>query len=123
MTHEVIGTCPICSGQLKVTELKCTRCQTILKGQFELSPFCKLPYDQRNFALVFIKNRGNIKEIEKELGISYPTVRNRLDELVVALGFSVNKAPSIDKQDILRQLSEGEITKDEAIKKLTGIEA
>lgn len=122
MQREVIGQCPICSSGLNVTELSCNHCKTKIQGRFELCQFCKLPAEQRAFALVFIKNRGNIKEIEKELGISYPTVRNRLDELVAALGFSVVKAPIIDKQEILKQLAEGQITKDEAIKRLTGLE-
>lgn len=122
MKREVIGRCPICTSSLSVTELSCHTCSTKIQGHFDLCQFCRLPEEQRAFALTFIKNRGNIKEIEKELGISYPTVRNKLDELVYALGFAGTKAPAIDKQEVLRQLADGEITKDEALRKLSGAE-
>lgn len=119
MKREVIGKCPVCGDGLKVTQLSCKRCSTSLHGQFELCKFCKLTEEQKSFAMVFIKNRGNIKEIEKELGISYPTVRNKLDDVVDALGFSVEKKPTIDKKEILQLLSEGQITKEEALKRLS----
>lgn len=120
MPREVLGTCPVCHHALNVTELSCRECHTKIQGHFDLCQFCQLGQEQKQFALVFIKNRGNIKEIEKELGISYPTVRNRLDDLVAALGFVVTKEPVVDKQEILKLLSEGAITKDEALKRLSG---
>ena len=73
------------------------------------------------FVEIFIKNRGNIKEIEKDLGISYPTVRRNLDQVIEALGYSVKpNEEEINKKDILEKLSVGEITPEEALKKLRG---
>jgi hypothetical protein len=119
MKKEVIGKCPVCEENLKVSRLSCKNCGTSIHGEFELCTFCKLSEDHKTFAMVFIKNRGNIKEIEKELGISYPTVRGKLDDVIMALGFSVEKKVQVDKQAILKQLSSGEITKEEALKLLS----
>ncbi|NMB27761.1 MAG: DUF2089 domain-containing protein [Tissierellia bacterium] len=92
MKKEVLGKCPICGEELEVTRLSCNHCHTNIEGDFSLCKFCKLSYEQKNFAEVFIKNRGNIKEIEKELGISYPTVRNKLEDLILALEYkSISK--------------------------------
>ena len=79
MPNEVVGKCPVCNEPLLVSELQCPTCNIKISGQFELCKFCKLPPEQRAFAEVFIKNRGNIREVEKELGISYPTVRGRTE--------------------------------------------
>ena len=117
MNREVIGQCPICGDKLGVSKLHCRGCHTSIEGNFNLCKFCQLDKEQKEFAEVFIKNRGNIKEIEKELGISYPTVKNRLDGLVNALGYS-NPTPSIktDKMEILQKLDSGEISSEEAIR-------
>jgi Uncharacterized protein conserved in bacteria len=117
MKREVPGNCPICGGETKVTEIHCRKCETTLKGEFDLCKFCRLTEQQKYFVEVFIKNRGNIKEIEKELGISYPTVRNKLDEVIFALGHKVEK-PAVNQKDILEKLSRGEISKEEALKLL-----
>ena len=117
MKLEVPGNCPICDGETKVTEIHCKKCDTTIKGKFDLCKFCKFTEQQKYFVEVFIKNRGNIKEIEKELGISYPTVRNKLDEVIFALGHKVEKQ-SVNQKEILEKLSKGEISKDEALKLL-----
>ena len=75
--------------------------------------------EQKYFVEVFIKNRGNIKEIEKELGISYPTVRNKLDKVISDLGHTVKKS-SVNQKEIIEKLRNGEITKEEALKLLKG---
>jgi len=65
---------------------------------------------------MFMKNRGNIKEVEKELGVSYPTVRRLLDNTIEALGYSIkNEEPTINKKDVLDQLSKGELSTEEAL--------
>lgn len=117
MKREVPGKCPICHGEITVTEIQCKKCKSIIRGEFDLCKFCRLNDQERYFVEVFIKNRGNIKEIEKELGISYPTVRNKLDHVISVLGHKVEK-PVIDKKEILEKLKNGEITKDEALKQL-----
>ena len=117
MKCEVPGSCPICDSAIKVTEIQCKKCGTVVHGKFDLCKFCKLNEQQKYFVEVFIKNRGNIKEIEKELGISYPTVRNKLDDVIFALGHEVEK-PAINQKEILEKLSKGEISKDEALRLL-----
>jgi hypothetical protein len=102
--------------------LNCGYCSTKIEGEFALCKFCQLPDEQRDFIEVFIKCRGNIKDIEKELGISYPTVRNRLDAIIEALGYRVEKQVSPDwkskKQEILNALDSGEISPEEATNQL-----
>ncbi|MTI65014.1 MAG: DUF2089 domain-containing protein [Firmicutes bacterium] len=118
MKKEVIGKCPVCDHNLDVTELHCNHCNTTIQSDFDLCKFCKLSNEQKHFIEVFVKNRGNIKEIEKELGISYPTVRNKLENVVQALGYSPKYSPKVNKKEILEKLSSGEITSDEAVKLL-----
>jgi hypothetical protein len=86
MPHDAIATCPICSGELAVTRLHCRGCGTTLEGDFNVGRFARLSREQ--FALLesFLRSRGNLKEMERELGISYPTVRARVDALLRALG-------------------------------------
>lgn len=118
---EVIGTCPVCENKLKVTQLSCRRCGTTISGDFELDKFTLLSKEQKYFAEIFIKNRGNIKEIEKELGVSYPTVRKFLDEVIEALGYKEEaKKDSVNQTDILDKLSKGLISSDQALKLLNG---
>ena len=88
--RNIIGKCPICHNDLKVVKLKCDECNTSIEGEFSLSCFDLLSVEQQNFLLIFIKNAGNIKEIEKELNISYPTVKRNLEELQISLGFKKN---------------------------------
>jgi hypothetical protein len=84
---ELTGRCPICEAELTVTHLRCQRCGTGLEGTFTLTKFDRLSREQLRFVDVFVKNRGVIRDVERELGISYPTVRSRLDEVIRALGY------------------------------------
>lgn len=88
MPHDAIATCPICGGELAVTRLHCRSCATTLEGDFNVGRFARLSRDQ--FALLesFLRSKGNLKEMERELGISYPTVRARVDALLRALGLA-----------------------------------
>jgi hypothetical protein len=88
MPHDAIATCPICSGELAVTRLHCRSCGTTIEGDFNVGRFSRLSREQ--FALLesFLRSRGNLKEMERELGISYPTVRARVDALLRALGLA-----------------------------------
>ncbi len=87
MAHDVISTCPICSGELAVTRLRCGSCGTTLEGDFSVGRFGRLNRDQLTLLESFLRSRGNLREMERELGISYPTVRSRVEALVRALGF------------------------------------
>ena len=120
MKKQVIGKCPICNHDLYVKKLRCEECETEVTGEFTLSPFDYLTKEQIEFALVFIQNEGNIKGIEKSLNISYPTVKKNIDDLVRALGFTVEEENMVSRDDIKRKLKNGEITIDEAEELLGG---
>lgn len=123
MKREVLGKCPVCGDELFVSKLSCHNCHTHIEGDFSLCKFCKLTDEQKQFVEIFIKSRGNIKEIEKEMGISYPTVRGKLENVIESLGYNPKYSESkIDKKEILRKLDSGEITSDEALKLLQGEE-
>lgn len=121
MRNQMLGRCPVCNSGLEVTRLHCPHCNTGIDGQFTVCKFCQLPIDQKAFAEVFIKCRGNIKEVEKELGISYPTVRSRLETLIESLGYRAEPVPKDDpetrerRKQILEDLNEGKITSEDAI--------
>lgn len=115
MKNEILGQCPVCDNSLEVTKLHCKHCHTTIEGSFESCKFCKLPAEYKDFIEVFIKNRGNIKEIEKELGISYPTVRGKLENVITALGYSSKPISTVNKKEILEKLSKGQITAEEAV--------
>ncbi len=119
MKNEVIGICPVCSKDLEVIRLNCNSCGTAVEGNFKLCKFCYMTKEQKDFAEIFIKNRGNIKEIEKEMGISYPTVKNKLENLIEALGYKSEPLKVDYKKEILEKLNAGEILAEEAIKLLS----
>lgn len=120
MKREVMGQCPICNGPVEITEVSCNLCKSTIKGHFKPCKFCTLSEEHKEFAEIFIKNRGSIKEIERELGVSYPTVKGKLDSLIAALGYKNQSTDSIDKKEILERLYSGEITSEEAIRLLNG---
>ena len=118
---QVISRCPVCGGELKVARLKCGKCDTMIENDFALSKFDYLTAEELYFTETFIRCRGNIKEVEKELKISYPTVRAKLDSIIKALGYEDEDKKDeemIKREEILKQLEQGEITADEAIQKL-----
>ena len=119
MKKNVIGYSPICAKKLMVKTLKCDDCKTEITGEFNLSPFDYLSPEQLEFALVFIKNQGNITLIQKALNISYPTVKKNIDELCHALGFQ-NEETSL-RDDVKRRLKNAEITFEEAEAILGGL--
>lgn len=77
--------CPSCDSQLKVKSLKCENCDTEVFGLFELPVLTRLSIDDQEFILKFVKNSGSLKDMAKDLNLSYPTVRNLLDELIKKL--------------------------------------
>jgi len=87
MPHDVISTCPVCSGELAVTRLHCRSCGTTLEGEFSVGRFGRLTREQLLLLESFLRSRGNLRDMERELSISYPTVRSRVEALVRALGF------------------------------------
>jgi hypothetical protein len=115
--------CPSCSSPLIVTQLNCTACGTGVVGKFELSPFFRLSPESLRFLEVFVRNRGNVKEMERETGESYWAIRRQLDEVIVEMGIEATKSDGVStrRQEILAQLSRGEINVQEATKLLSQI--
>ena len=121
MAHPVIGRCPVCNELLEVTRLYCRHCDTTIEGHFALGKFYQLSPEQLAFVETFVRCEGKINKVEEELGISYPTVRNRLNDVIRALGYEVREEtyPTADqRRAILDQLAAGEITSEEALKLL-----
>jgi hypothetical protein len=86
MPHDVISTCPVCAHELSVTRLRCRECGTTLEGDFSVGRFGRISREQLTLLESFLRSRGNLREMERELGISYPTVRGRVEALVRAIG-------------------------------------
>ncbi|WP_035357487.1 DUF2089 domain-containing protein [Acholeplasma granularum] len=140
--NQVITKCPICNENLHIMHLACGNCHTEIKGEFSFSKFNYINQETLYFIEIFVKNRGNIKAIEKEMNISYPTVKKYLDEAIVSLGYKVDdnlddfdfkekqtsskfeEASLKNKQqEILNKIKVGELKVDEAvslIKKIKG---
>ena len=127
MPHDVISTCPVCANELAVTRLHCRSCGTTLEGDFSVGRFGRLNRDQLSLLESFLRSRGNLREMERELGISYPTVRSRVEALVRALGFGpradaeeIDEPPSEPppeqrtRADVLEALARHELTAEEA---------
>ena len=133
MKYKAPGKCPVCGERLSITKLSCPKCATAIEGDFQPCEFCRLPEDDLNFVKIFIKCRGNIKDVEKEMGTSYPTVRGKLDAVIRGLGYEIPTAvPAAEivqdrdrketaRNDILSQLSKGEITAKEATEKIKNL--
>lgn len=114
--------CPSCSSPLVVTQLNCTSCGTGVVGKFELSPFFRLSPESLKFLEVFVRNRGNVKEMERETGESYWAIRRQLDEVITEMGIEATEDDvSKRRQEILAQLGAGEITVQDATKLLAQI--
>ena len=116
MAHDVLHDCPVCHKPLHITKLHCPACGTSIEGDFQAERLLALTPEQRSFVLSFLRNRGNIREMENELGISYPTVRARLDQILAALGLEAN--PGKEKparKEVLEMLAQGEITQEQAL--------
>lgn len=123
MAHRAPGRCPACGTRLEVARLHCPDCGTAVEGRFAACPFCALSEEQQRFVILFLRVRGNIREMERELGISYPTVRARLDAILEALGLRVE--PEADEEErrrlrreVLAALDRGELSAEEALRRL-----
>lgn len=121
MAHLVPGRCPVCGEFLEATRLQCPRCDTAIEGRFALGRFHQLAPEQLLFAETFIRCGGKINRVEEELGISYPTVRARLEGLIRALSHQVGEEAfrsAGERKEILERLAQGEIDSDQAIRLL-----
>ena len=123
--RKVLEKCPSCGGKLAVTRMSCTACETVILAQYDPCPFCKLSPESLHFLEVFVKNKGNVKEMERELEQSYWHIRSRINELIRELGFEVKPDETgeetmlAQRREILEKLSRGETTADEAANMLS----
>ena len=119
--------CPACGGPLVITEIQCSNCHLKMQGEFKPGLFSTLSDDQTTFVRAFLRVRGNLSEMEKVLGVSYPTIRNKLDEINQVLE-RAEKAPapapteSSPRTAILQKLAAGEIDTTQALEELKGLE-
>jgi hypothetical protein len=119
--YPVLVECPVCNDDLTVARLVCRNCGSALEGRFTMGKLFQLTPDQLHFVEVFIRCEGKITRVQEELGISYPTVRSRLEEIIRALGYEVGDerdADPVQRQEVLEQLARKEITSEEAFKLL-----
>lgn len=137
MEREVISNCPVCEARLQVTRLHCNTCGTTIEGEFNVGRFARLGRDQMSLLESFLRSRGNLRELERELGLSYPTIRGRVEALLRKLGLDDGPAepaettgpaappvePTIDpelRRTVLERLARHELTADQAAAVLRG---
>ena len=140
MARDVISTCPVCEGELAITRLHCRSCGTALEGEFGVGRFGRLSREQLTLLESFLRSRGNLKDLERELGISYPTVRGRVESLLRALGLAdgdeavpseepiepdapnpTSDDDASERRDILDRLARREISAEDAAEALRAL--
>lgn len=123
VAHQAPTRCPVCTEPLHIVRLECERCATALEGHFTLGRLQRLSREQWQFVEVFVKCRGKIKDVEEQLGLSYPTVVARLNDVVRAMGYETpaeDDAADARRQEVLNDLAAGRISAAEAAQRLRG---
>lgn len=139
--RKILESCPTCGGSLTITEVRCDRCGTEVRSQYQPCPFCRLTPEQMNFAMLFVQSRGNLSDLEKALGVSYPTIRGKLDEIIKVVSAPrpsevsptpappapIQVAPVADpekdrRREILNQVASGNLNAADALAALRGEE-
>jgi hypothetical protein len=129
--NSLLSKCPVCGSELSVTRLHCDTCDTTIEGAFSTpsGPFAQLTPEQVQFVLTFVRCEGRFNRMEDELNLSYPTIRNRLYEIIRALGYEPGKEETPvrlsaeERKRILDDLDDGKITPEQAQRLLQGLEA
>jgi hypothetical protein len=129
--NPLLTKCPVCSAELFVTRLHCPNCDTVIEGSFSSTsgPFVNLTAEQVQFIFTFVRCEGRFNRMEEEMKLSYPTIRNRLYEVIRALGFEPGKEEAVvrltqdDRRRILEELEQGKINPEQARRMLQGVEA
>lgn len=132
--HPMPTHCPVSREPLEVTRLHCPESGVTIEGRFQPNEFALLPADNLEFLRIFVKVRGNLKEVERILGLSYPTIRQRFESLVSVLGYEAGPEPQSDprpqphadahsrrrekRSEILERLERGEVSAEEAAREL-----
>ena len=118
--QDALGGCPVCGGELIINEYGCSNCGITLRGSFKRCDLCNLPEDLLHFVQVFLKCQGNIKEVEKMLGLSYPTVKARLARInqILSLEDLTQYMETQDRLALLKDFKDGRMSLEELLKKL-----
>src|SRR5436305_578124 len=132
MSKKILEACPSCGSELEIREVACTRCETQVRARYRPCDFCRLSDEQSTFLRLFVTTRGNLSEVEKRLGISYPTVRAKLDEVIgrltagesgrgepIAVGPAMGPADA--RRDVLQAVARGEIDPAEGVRRLRAL--
>jgi hypothetical protein len=122
-----LSKCPVCDGELTVTRLHCDTCDTAIEGRFANGAFAGLAPEQLDFIETFVRVEGRMNRMAEEMGLSYPTLRNRLQEVIRALGYEPGKeeTPEITdekRRSVLEELDAGKISAEDAMRLLNGEE-
>ena len=117
------SSCPLCGGEITVTKIYCRDCDTTIEGRFTAGVFSQLTMEQLAFVETFVRCEGKITRMEAELGLSYPTIRNRLHEIIRALGYEPGEGEPVgiseqERRRILERLEQGEISYEDAMRML-----
>ncbi len=120
MTGVMPKKCPACGQDMRVCVLRCPSCRTEVQGEFVLDRLLQLSPEQFSFLETFIRCRGSLKDVGAEIGISYPTARNRLDSLIESMGYEAPGESAARRLDILKRLKDGELSAEEALSLLQG---
>jgi hypothetical protein len=125
--RKIIETCPTCNSRgLTISEVTCDACGAQVRSRYRSCPFCALNDDEQTFLLLFVRSRGNLKDVEKTLGVSYPTVRAKLDEIIERLAPLAPASPpaptmpGYDRKAVLAQVQSGRLAVDDALAMLRG---
>jgi hypothetical protein len=125
-----IDSCPSCNGPVEIRELYCTECDIQIRGHFappEPSSFARLNDEQEAFLRLFVLSRGNLSDVERSLGVSYPTVRAKLDDLIAAISEQQEETappePPLSRSEILERVSDGRLSADDGMAMLQRLTA
>jgi hypothetical protein len=124
MVRKILEQCPSCGGQLEIGEVHCTDCETQVHARYRPCDFCALTDEQSTFLRIFVMSRGNLSEVEKRLGVSYPTVRAKLDEVIERLASGEQRRPAprpaagTARHQLLEAVRRGEISAEDGLSKL-----
>ena len=120
--NKLPNSCPICGGEFVVRAVQCRECDTQIEGRFQQGAFARVSEEQLAFIELFVRNEGKITRMESDRGLSYPTIRNRLHEVIRALGYEPNEEDEFaglsdeERKKILDDLEQGSIDYDEALR-------
>ena len=121
--YKLLERCPTCGAELEIRELHCPTCDTVIRGHYAPCGFCRLSEETQAFIRDFVRNRGNLKEMERELGDSYWTLRAQLNDVIEELGFEVpteeDEAVAARRRSILEQVQTGDLDVTQAVRSLT----